>query len=298
MSTKNNLVVVQSNKLVESHYKQEYTIQEQRTILWVISEIHKEDYIYHQSNKLKEIKISAVDYAKLMDIPVSHIYRDAGKIGEALMEKVIKIKEPNKWFLVHWVSSMTYENGIITVKIHPDLIPYLVDIKEKFTSFRLDNILHLNSSHAIKIYQILAQYAFNGKMIVSLEELRSILGILELKAYNSYGAIKRRILEISKREINEKTDLIISYEKIKTGRKVTSIKFKIIKKQTQEEQAKKIFKDYVKKSQNETLKHLLDICLSDEDFFRQNLVIPFFENFLKEKIKNYNPLSTSQLEII
>jgi len=49
-----------------------------------------------------------------------------------------------------------------------------------------------------------------------------------------YGAIKQRILEISKREINKKTDLTLSYSEIKKGRKVEAIKFKITQKKNQE----------------------------------------------------------------
>lgn len=298
MQKNNTSLVVQSNKLVESHYKQEYTVQEQRTILWAISEIHKEDYIYHKKNELKEIKISASDYAKLMDIPVKNVYRDAKKIGDALMQKVLKIEEDNGWLLVHWVSSMEYKEGVITIDVHPKLIPYLIDLKEKFTAFKLENILYLNSSHAIKIYQILTQYKSIGEREITINNLRSLLGIDELKTYLSYGAIKQRILEISKKEINEKTDLTVSYKEIKEGRKVVAIKFKITKKQTQEKQAEDFFKTHVQQNKDETLNHLLKVCTSDEDFFEQNLVKPVFEKFLQEKFKNYNPLSTSQLEII
>lgn len=227
-----NLPVVQSNKLIEAHYKQEYTIQEQRTVLWVIGEIHKEDFIFHRNYELKKIVISATDYAKLMDIPVAHVYRDAKKIGKSLMDKVLSIESPesNSWLLVHWVSSMKYKDGLISIDIHPDLIPYLIDLKEKFTSFKLKNILYLNSSHAIKLYQILTQYKNIGEREIKLDDLRSILGVSETKTYEQYGSIKRKILEISKREINAKTDITFSYKPIKQSRKVVAIKFKITQK--------------------------------------------------------------------
>lgn len=231
MENKNTQIVVQSNKLIEAHYKQEYTIQEQRTVLWLIGKVHKEDYIYRQKNELKELIISAAEYADLMGIPVKHVYRDAKKIGESLMEKVLAIKEENGWLLVHWVSSMRYENGIINIKIHPDLIPYLIDLKEKFTSFKLENILYLNSSYAIKIYQLLAQYKEIGKREITLENLRSMLGIGDKKIYRFYGDIRRKILDISKREINTKTDLSFSYKPIKQSRKVVAIQFKITSKE-------------------------------------------------------------------
>lgn len=233
MESKKNLLVVQSNKLIEAHYKQEYTVQEQRTVLWMIGEIHKEDFVYHEKNILKEIKISAVEYAKLMDIPVQHVYRDAKKIGKSLMNKVLAIENPasNSWLLVHWVSSMKYEKGIISLTIHPELIPYLIDLKEKFTSFKLENILYLNSSHAIKLYQLLAQYRTIGERQIMLDDLRSVLGIEEKKIYRLYGDIKRKILDISKREINAKTDITFSYKPIKPSRKVIGIEFKITPKQ-------------------------------------------------------------------
>ena len=71
------------------------------------------------------------------------------------------------------------------------------DLKEKFTSFKLENILYLNSSYAIKIYQLLTQYKKIGERVITLDELRSTLGILELKAYVAYGSINKRILAIS-----------------------------------------------------------------------------------------------------
>lgn len=227
--------IYQSNALIEAHYRQEYSVQEQRTILWIISEIHRKNYFFKKANKYCKpsliVRITATEYAKLMDIPVKHVYRDAKKISAGLMSKVIKIENEKGWKLFHWVSSMEYINGeaIMEATLNNDIVPYIIDL-ERYTEFKLENILYINSSHAIKIYQLLAQYKARGERTISVIDLRSILGISELKTYENYGALKQRILEISKREINEKTDLSISYIEIKKGRKVESIKFKITKK--------------------------------------------------------------------
>lgn len=229
-----NLVVVQSNKLIEAHYKQEYTVQEQRTVLWIISEIHKDDYIFHKNHELKTITIPASRYAEIMEMPIRNVYRDARKIGKSLMDKVLSIEDPasKSWLLVHWVSSMEYKDGVITIDIHPKLIPYLIDLKEKFTSFKLQNILYLNSSYAIKLYQLLSQYKTIGEREITLDNFRSMFGISEIKTYDRFNSIKEKILEISKREINEKTDLSFSYKVDKKGtRKAVSLIFKITQKQ-------------------------------------------------------------------
>lgn len=242
ISTPSKNKVFQSNELIEAHYKQEYSVQEQRTILWIISEIHRKNYFAKRANKYCEpslaVRITAKDYAKLMNIPVKNVYRDAQKISKNLMEKVIKIENKNGWKMFHWVSSMEYINqeAVIEATLANDIVPYIIDL-ERYTEFKLENILYINSSHAIKIYQLLAQYKTSGERTISVTDLRYILGISTLKTYEWYGAIKQRILEISKREINEKTDLSISYSEIKKGRKVEAIKFKITQKKTQETKA-------------------------------------------------------------
>jgi plasmid replication initiation protein len=133
------------------------------------------------------------------------------------------------------------KEAIIEVSLSDSILPHIIDL-EQYASFKLENILYLNSSYAIKIYQLLAQYKKIGVRDIGINELRSILGIENLSAYKLYGNIKTRILDISKREINQKTDLTLSYSEIKKGRKVEAIKFKITQKVTQEEKGKELEK--------------------------------------------------------
>ena len=65
---------------------------------------------------------------------------------------------------------------------------------------------------------------------MTLDDLRSTLGLENKKTYNLYGNIKQKILDISKREINAKTDISFSYSPIKKSRKVVALKFKITQK--------------------------------------------------------------------
>ena len=119
--------VLQSNELVEAHYKQEYSVQEQRTILWIISEVHKKFYFLKQANNSYEnkvMRISAQEYANIMGVNVKNIYRDALKIGKQLMEKVIKIENKNGWEMFHWVSSMKYIKNEAIIDYCPNFKEY------------------------------------------------------------------------------------------------------------------------------------------------------------------------------
>ena len=54
-----------------------------------------------------------------------------------------------------------------------------------------------------------------------------------MKSYNRFPDFRRFVLEKAQSEINELTDITIEFDPIKTGRKVTSIKFIIEEKYSQ-----------------------------------------------------------------
>jgi hypothetical protein len=104
-----------------------------------------------------------------------------------------------------------------------------LEIKEKFLKYRLENILNLRSGYSIRMYEILkdwlelnSRYGNKAEKIVSLAELREIL---EIPRSYKFFDIKRQILEKAKTELEKHTDILFEYEEIKSGRKVTHLKF-------------------------------------------------------------------------
>ncbi|MGM0609283.1 MAG: replication initiation protein, partial [Candidatus Muiribacteriota bacterium] len=81
------------------------------------------------------------------------------------------------------------------------------------------------SQYAYRLYEILKQYQVTGRRVIEIKELRWILNIEN--SYKQWNDLKRKVLDIAEREINEHTDLKISWKPIKTGRKITALDFKI-----------------------------------------------------------------------
>jgi plasmid replication initiation protein len=73
--------------------------------------------------------------------------------------------------------------------------------------------------------------------------------MLDVKKYKLFANIKQRIVDRAVVEINEQTDIIVGYELIKTGRKVTAIRFNYIYKDIEKEKliAKELARDEIKK---------------------------------------------------
>ncbi|SEH31209.1 RepB family plasmid replication initiator protein [Magnetospirillum fulvum] len=51
-------------------------------------------------------------------------------------------------------------------------MPYLLDLKKNFTTVALKYAIGMKSTYAIRIYELLKQYAGIGSRLVSLAELR------------------------------------------------------------------------------------------------------------------------------
>lgn len=214
--------VIQHNNLIEARYR--LTLQEKRLVLWLVSQVKKED------DDFKPHVLSIGEFAEIAKIERDGAYKELPQITEKLMQKIIKIRslENNELLQVSWLNSARYKfkEGKVILKFSSDLKPFLLQIKEKFTKANLQDLMVLKSIYAIRLYELLKQYVSTGERITTLESLREYCGI-ERNQYKNYNDFKRKILEISEREINLKTDILISYEEQKTSRKVTSIRFSI-----------------------------------------------------------------------
>ena len=152
--------------------------------------------------------------------------------------------------------------NIVTLKFAIDLKPFLLNLKNNFTSYELGNVIKLNNSYSLRIYEILKSKLFRNNFQIELEELYGMV----VNKYDRYSDFKKNILEKCKEELAEKTDISFDFEEIKTGRKVTSIKFIITSNKVENEIAatKEIIKTnkikITDKPTNDLIKQVQAIC--------------------------------------
>ena len=80
----------------------------------------------------------------------------------------------------------------------------------------------MKSKYAVRMYEICRSWAGLGSHTYTLDELRTLLYIGEGELAR-YPDFRRKVLEVSKKEINEKTDLNVNFTPITKGRKVIQI---------------------------------------------------------------------------
>lgn len=226
-------IVTKSNTLVTANY--DLSLQEQKLILTLASMVQPND------EEFKEYEFKIKEFMELLGVDTKTKYTEIPKITKELMKKVFEIREGQDIVQLSWLSSARYKtgNGVVVLKFDSSLKPYMLQLKELYTSYKLENILSLRSKYSLRLFEVLKSNQFKKVWIVELEELKKILGVTE-KSYSVYQNIKNRIVIQAQKELKEKTDIEFDFEEIKTGRKVTSLKFYIHSNKTKNKNTKAI----------------------------------------------------------
>jgi len=218
----NNELVIQHNNLVESRYR--LSLQEKRLMLFLMSRIKPDD------DSFRNIEISIPELANIMELDIKNMYRNMEKVTKSMVGRVLSIRnlDEDSLLQVPWIASAKYfyKHGIINFQISEKLAPYLLKIKNQFTVIRLSDLMRFKSIYSLRIYELLKQYESIGCRKIDLEQLRLSCGIPENRL-KLIADFRRKVLDISKREINEKSDILIEWEFIKRARKCVGIEFHI-----------------------------------------------------------------------
>lgn len=216
-------MVVQDNRLIDS--PRFFSVQEQRLFIFLVSKLNPEN------PEDITFRLPVIEFAKALGIDEKDAMRDLRRITKDLMKRVIEMKKQNSigeksTAYLHIVSYAEYWHGkgYADIKISDEIAPYLFQLKERFTTYKLTQITRLSSIYAIRIYEILKKHETIGSRKIFIDELRKILAIKKSQ-YQRFSAFKEKVLEIAKKEINTKTDLEIDYKLIKNGRKFEIIEF-------------------------------------------------------------------------
>ena len=98
----------------------------------------------------------------------------------------------------------------ILVRFHPDLKPYLLQLKSEYLNISTKYLYQLSSPYAIKLYMILKHRLRQQTTYpkYSVDELRFMLSVPK-DSYKKYSDFKHRILLRCMEEINRETDIQI-----------------------------------------------------------------------------------------
>ena len=213
--------VVKANDLIR-RTRYSLTAQQQKIVLFAISKIKPDDDIHTEYT----FDINELANACGMNI------RDGGYYYDKIKEDLKRLAEPT-WIpmtnednkpverMISWINSdaeIMPGDSKVKLSFNKHLQPYLFDLKEKYTQYRLQNVLVFRGKYAIRLYEIMRSYTTQRALddyterdiIITLDDLRYLL---DADVYKRWVDFDRFVLKPAVSEINKRAeDIHVEYE--------------------------------------------------------------------------------------
>ena len=212
-------VLFKSNALIKAKY--DFTVSQNRVLQKAFYEIQK--------NKINVAKITLQELKSLIKFKDYSTVEGIKRFLENLKEnEIMHIKDNGEWLKVQVISGYKYNPTTKIFKIEiPMLLLQLIHeyTQTGFTPTNVTKYIGLGATNAQRLYELLRMWTGNKTIIeYSVDEIKEYL-MLQNK-YKVFNNFRVRVIESAVKDLREKELLdIYNVEYVKTGRKVTSIKF-------------------------------------------------------------------------
>ncbi len=220
----NNMSIAKSNNLIDASYK--LNVQAQKLVLACLGKIDSRP----DKNVTKEISITALEFSEMMGIDIKNAHRELYKATDALFKSSIILRDENEEIELRWIQMKVKKlkgEGAVRLMWSDEVLKYISQLQSRFTTYKLRSIANLQSSHSIRIYELLMKFNSTGERVIYLEDFKSALGIAD--KYHQFKDLNKWVIKPSIKELNLRSDLEIKFETIKKGRSVAALSFEFKK---------------------------------------------------------------------
>ena len=185
------------------------------------------------------LRIDAMRYAEAFETTRQNAYNRMKEAEETLFNRRFTfLDSEGKTVKSRWIQRVRYldDEGAIELAFTLDVVKGITRLdgaEQFFTQYLLNQTANLNSVYSVRLYELLIQWKAAGKTpVFELSLFRGQIGLNDGE-YKAMCDFKKRVLDLAVNEINEKTDLTVSYTQEKKGRVIHGFKFTVKQKQPQ-----------------------------------------------------------------
>ena len=225
-------LVVKDNALMNASYN--LSLVEQRLILLAIIEARESGKGINANNPLI---VHAETYINQFGVAKHTAYQALKDACKDLFARQFSYQEKRgRGGIINitsrWVSQVGYIDNMATVELifSPAVVPLITRLEEQFTKYDIEQISGLSSAYAVRLYELLICWRSTGKTpVIEIPEFRKRLGVLDTE-YQRMERLKTSVLELSIKQVNEHTDITVTYEQRKAGREIIGFTFSFTQK--------------------------------------------------------------------
>jgi plasmid replication initiation protein len=214
--------VRQHNALTNARY--EYTEIQLDLLFFLLSKLRKD-----QQDRVYELNIKDLSLLTGKRYNAAYLHKATSDMGSRVFEVQTETRYRQLWMFQR--VDYLLGQGIIEIKLTEDITPYLFDLKENFTSYELASALRLTSKYAKRIYQYCSQWKDQGETKkYDIQDFKQMLGLIDDKGKDKavrMSDFRESVLDVAVKQINEHTELHISYKLEKRVRTYKNIVFTV-----------------------------------------------------------------------
>lgn len=231
--------IAESLELVKAIFQENLTKKQLDIILYVVSLVKREDEKFYTY----VIPLENIQKVVCPENPRKEQAKDIIKKSiKSIMNSSFCILGDETESYYHWIqfAKLDWKKKTLTIKLSEEVAEFYLNINENVLIYNLKCILALSTKTQARLYQwAYSKTGFGNKIPISIEDAKQLFyGPKEIRT----SEFVRKYLEPAIKAINEKTDLEISYEKVKADKKntqkVTSLNFEVISKYQKPEKKK------------------------------------------------------------
>ena len=218
------LIVFKDNRL-NAMRTMGMSLNERRLFSTYVSMLNPND-----ESKRCEVTFQIKDYIRMLGEKDKMSYSEVKETARRLKSANVEIDFGSKqWATINLFSSITIDDGTITLETGGKAVDLLFGLKGNFTKYYLWNVLRLESNSSFRIYEMLKQYESIGSRTITVAALKDWIGISQDSYAIGFSSFRKYVLEYAREELTNKTDITFTYKEEKIGRKIGKIHFKITK---------------------------------------------------------------------
>lgn len=215
-------LIVKDNTLINASYT--LSLTEQRLLLLSISKAQESGL---EINHNDYITIHAEEFVKAFGVNDKSVYASLKEACTTLFRREFSYRTGKTVVHSRWLQSSKYndDSGNIEILFAKEIVPFISQLKKRFTSYFLKDVSQMTSVYAIRLYELIIAWKSTGKTpVIELEDLRMKLGV-EPHEYKRMTNFKARVLDVAIKQINELSNIKIKVTQHKKGRKIIGFSF-------------------------------------------------------------------------
>ena len=220
------LYVSMSNELIRSAHG--LTLGEKRLLMLAVSKLDSRKPATPQ-NMIMRIDVS--EFVKEFRITPQTAYEEVQGAAEQLMNRYIRFFHNDKdgkeiETRMQWVGEANYKKseGWVELAFWHRLSPMLFELKERFTTYKLDRVGGLRSVYSWRLFELLMQFKSTGQLTIDVDEFSQLMEAPKSIRAN-FANLRIKVIEPAVKEIREKDGLKVKWKPVKAGRRVQTLIF-------------------------------------------------------------------------